>query len=53
MEKGQVIARVLVPLDAEVKEKLTAPVAGLVFFTHNEPLTYADTAVIKIIVEEE
>ena len=53
VEKGQVIARVSDPLDAEVKEKLTAPVAGLVFFTHNEPLTYADTAVIKIIVEEE
>ena len=53
VEKGQVIAKVLDPLDAEVKEKLTAPVAGLVFFTHNEPLTYADTAVIKIIVEEE
>ena len=53
VEKGQVIAKVLDPLDAEVKENLTAPVAGLVFFTHNEPLTYADTAVIKIIVEEE
>lgn len=53
VEKGQVIAKVLDPLDAEVKEKLTASVAGLVFFTHNEPLTYADTAVIKIIVEEE
>ena len=53
VEKGQVIAKVVDPLDAEVKEKLTAPVAGLVFFTHNEPLTYADTAVIKIIVEEE
>lgn len=53
VEKGQVIARVLDPLDAEVKEELVAPVSGLVFFAHNEPLTYADTAVIKIIVEEE
>lgn len=53
VEKGQVIARVLDPLDAEVKEELVAPVAGLVFFAHNDPLTYADTAVIKIIVEEE
>ena len=53
VEKGQAIARVLDPLDAEVKEELVAPVAGLVFFAHNDPLTYADTAVIKIIVEEE
>lgn len=53
VEKGQVIARVLNPLDAEMKEELLAPVSGLVFFAHNEPLTYADTAVIKLIVEEE
>lgn len=53
VEKGQIIARVLDPLDADVKEKLIAPVDGLVFFAHNEPLTYADTAVIKLIVEEE
>ena len=52
VEKGQVIARVLDPLDAEIKEELLAPVSGLVFFAHNDPLTYADTAVIKIIVEE-
>lgn len=52
VEKGQIIARVLDPLDATVKEELTAPVSGLVFFAHNDPLTYADTAVIKIIVEE-
>ena len=53
VEKGQVVARVLDSLDAEVKEELVAPVSGLVFFAHNDPFTYADTAVIKIIVEEE
>ena len=53
VEKGQLIARVLDPLDATVKEELTATVDGLVFFAHNEPLTYADTAVIKLVVEEE
>ena len=40
-------------IKTEVKEELIAPVDGLVFFAHNEPLTYADTAVIKLIVEEE
>ena len=53
VKKGQVIARVLDPLDAEVKEEILSPVSGLVFFAHNDPFTYADTAVIKIIVEEE
>ena len=53
VEKGQIIARVLDPLDAEVKEEIKAPADGLVFFAHNDPLTYADTAVIKLIVEEE
>ena len=53
LKKGQTIARVLDPLDAEVKEELVAPVSGLVFFAHNEPFTYADTAVIKLIVKEE
>ena len=52
VEKGQVIARVLDPMDAEIKEEIKAPVSGLVFFAHSDPLTYADTAVIKIIVEE-
>lgn len=48
--KGQTIARIIDPLEGEVKEELIAPVDGLIFFQHNEPLTYADTAVIKIVV---
>ena len=32
----------------KIWETLYAPVDGNVFFMHNEPLTYADTAVIKL-----
>ncbi|MDO5345263.1 MAG: M14 family metallopeptidase [Lachnospiraceae bacterium] len=47
--KGQVIARVLDPYDASVKEEVKAPVDSVVFFAHDDPLTYANTAVFKLI----
>lgn len=50
--KGQIIAEVVDPLEGTVKEELKAPVDGEIFFQHNEPMTYADTAVVKIVVEE-
>lgn len=46
---GQLLARILDPLEGEVKEELFAPADGIVFFAHNDPLTYASTAVFKII----
>jgi len=51
--KGQLLARILNPLEGEIEEELHAPVDGIVFFGHNEPLTYANTAVIKIIAATE
>lgn len=49
--KGQELAYILNPYDGSVKEKIVAPVAGKVFFVHNHPMTYANTAVLKIIPE--
>lgn len=46
--KGQLLARVIDPYEGEVSETLTAPIDGIVFFQHNDPLTYADTAVFKL-----
>lgn len=51
--KGQVMAETIDPYEGTVTEVLTAPVDGTVFFAHNEPLTYANTAVFKLIVREE
>lgn len=47
--QGQLLAQIIDPLEGEVKEELVSPVDGIVFFGHNEPLTYANTAVIKIV----
>lgn len=50
--KGQVLAQVLDPYEGEVLQELCSPVDGLVFFAHDEPLTYANTAVFKLICHE-
>lgn len=51
--KGQTLANIMDPYEGEIKEILKAPVDGIVFFAHNEPLTYADTAVFKLIFKAE
>lgn len=49
VEKGQRIARVIDPYEGETLEELHAPVDGIVFFMHGDPLTYANTAVCKLV----
>ncbi len=51
--RGRILARIIDTYEGEVIEELTAPVDGIVFFMHGEPLTYADTAVFKLVVREE
>ena len=46
---GQPLANILHPYESELIETLYAPVDGRIFFIHNAPLTYANTAVIKIV----
>ena len=46
---GQPLANILHPYEGSVLETLYAPAEREVFFVHNEPLTYADTAVIKLV----
>ncbi|MGN0375000.1 MAG: succinylglutamate desuccinylase/aspartoacylase family protein [Butyrivibrio sp.] len=50
--KGQILARVLNPYEGETEEILTSPVDGIVFFAHDDPLTYANTAVYKLVAGE-
>lgn len=47
--KGALLARILNPVDGEELARIYAPEDGIVFFLHNEPLTYEHTAVIKLI----
>lgn len=49
---GTPLADITNPYDGTILETLYAPVNGVIFFIHNEPLTYANTAVIKILGDE-
>ncbi len=48
-EAGDVVAHVIDPYTSEILEKIIAPCEGMIFFSHNDPLVYANTAVVKII----
>ena len=50
--KGQLLARIMDPYEGDVVENILSPVDGIVFFAHDDPLTYASTAVYKLIVRE-
>ena len=50
--KGQLLATVHDVYTNEILSELIAPVDGVVFFMHSDPMTYANTAVIKIIEDE-
>ncbi len=52
VKAGQPLANILEPYEGDVLETLYAPLPMTAFFVHNEPLTYADTAVIKLIEKE-
>lgn len=49
VEKGELLACVLDTCEGDVIEELRAPAAGVVFFLHDKPLVYANTAVIKLL----
>lgn len=53
VEQGQVLARIMDPYLGVQKQEITAPVEGTVAFAHNETLAYQNTAVFKLIPEEE
>ncbi len=52
VNSGKPLAHIIDPYEGFLTETLYAPVNGVVFFIHNEPLTYANTAVIKILGDE-
>lgn len=53
VEQGQILAYLLDACEGKVIEELRAPVDGIVFFMHGEPLIYVDTAAFKLVVREE
>ena len=49
---GTPLANIVNPYEGNILETLYAPCGCRVFFMHSDPLTYADTAVFKLIPEE-
>jgi predicted deacylase len=49
VDKGTPLAEIINPYDGSVMETLYAPRRGTLFFMHSDPITYAETAVIKMV----
>ena len=49
VKEGTPLANIVNPYDGEIMETLFAPIDSKVFFMHTDPLTYANTAVFKLI----
>ncbi|MCR5227183.1 MAG: succinylglutamate desuccinylase/aspartoacylase family protein [Eubacterium sp.] len=49
VEAGKPLANIINSYEGNIVETLYAPISGTIFFIHNAPLTYANTAVIKIL----
>ena len=50
VDGGTPLANIMDPYEGRILETLYAPVDGIIFFIHNAPLTYANTAVIKMLL---
>jgi hypothetical protein len=48
--EGQLLAEIRNPYNGELKQKIESPTDGTVFSIHSDPLVYAKTAVIKLVV---
>ncbi len=49
VSEGTPLANIVHPYEGEIMETLYAPVEAKVFFMHTDPLTYADTALFKLV----
>lgn len=49
VSEGTPLANIVHPYEGEIMETLYAPIDGKVFFMHTDPMTYANTAVFKLI----
>ena len=49
---GTPLANIVDPYEGQILETLYAPLDSMVFFMHSDPLTYANTAVFKLIEDE-
>lgn len=50
--EGTPLANIIHPYEGTIMETLYSPVDSKVFFMHTDPLTYANTAVFKLVLDE-
>jgi hypothetical protein len=48
--KGQLLAEIRNAYNGELRQTIVSPAEGVVFFIHSDPLVYANTAIIKLVV---
>lgn len=49
VRKGEVLARVINPYEGTTESEITAPMDGIIFFSHKKPLVTQDAIVFKMI----
>lgn len=49
VKKDQLLAKIVDTAEGDVVEELRAPADGVVFFLHDKPMVYANTAAIKLL----
>lgn len=47
--QGELLAEIIDPYEGEILEKIFSPVDGIIFFAHDDPLTYSHTSVYKVV----
>lgn len=52
VKEGTPLANIVHPYEGEIMETLYSPVDSKIFFMHTDPLTYANTAVFKLVESE-
>ncbi len=53
VEKGRLLAKIADPYTAEIRQEIISPIDGIVAFSHNEIMAYQNTAVYKLIAEDD
>ena len=49
VRQGDLLAEIIDPCEGEVLEQVFSPADGIIFFAHDDPLTYSHTSVYKIV----
>ena len=52
VDKGQILAKIVDPYTGDVRQEIVSPIEGIIAFAHNESMAYQNTAVYKLIAEE-